>query len=292
MLLEGLRSALSAPRVTFACSGRERLDRLRGRPRLTPCPCQHPPPATSPSSPAPRAGSAPTSREELARRGHELVLVARSADKLAGARRRARAPPRTSYRSTCPTATLAPACSADLEARGLVPQVLVNNAGLLHDRAGAHAATPSGERDLVEVDVMAVVDLCSRFLPGMVQRGRGAVLNVASTAAFQPLPGQAAYGAAKAFVLSYTRSLSGELKGTGVTPTVLCPGPVDTGFGEAAGFSKEEADDALPQIMWLPAAEVARQAVAGMDKGTLVVIPGVANKLGAGVRHPRPRSGC
>ena len=95
---------------------------------------------------------------------------------------------------------------------------------------------------MLEVDVVAVADLCSRFLPGMVERGEGAVLNVASTAAFQPLPGQAGYGAAKAFVLSYTRSISAELKGTGVTATVLCPGPVSTGFGEAAGFTKEEEE--------------------------------------------------
>src|SRR5690242_20906266 len=101
---------------------------------------------------------------------------------------------------------------------------------------------------MVEVDVVAVVDLCSRFLPGMVERGHGAVLNVASTAAFQPLPGQAGYGAGKAFVLSYTQSLVGELRGTGVTATVLCPGPVDTGFGERAGFTREDAKEALPEF--------------------------------------------
>ena len=72
----------------------------------------------------------------------------------------------------------------------------------------------------------AVVDLCSRFVPGMVRRGRGAVLNVASVGAFGPVPGQASYGAAKAFVLSYTQSLGEELRGTGVTAATLCPGPV------------------------------------------------------------------
>ena len=115
------------------------------------------------------------------------------------------------------------------------------------------------------------------------------MLNVASTAAFQPLPGQASYGAAKAFVLSYTRSLSAELKGTGVTATVLCPGPVDTGFGEAAGFTKEEADDALPAFMWVPAPEVAAAAVGGDGQGTLVVIPGAANRAGAAFAHLMPK---
>ena len=123
----------------------------------------------------------------------------------------------------------------------------------------------------------------------MVERGSGAVLNVGSTAAFQPLPGQAAYGAAKAFVLSYTRSISAELKGTGVTATVLCPGPVETGFGQAAGFTEEEANDALPAFLWLPVTDVAKAAVAGMDKGTLVVIPGLANRAGAALAHLMPK---
>ncbi|GAA4118860.1 hypothetical protein GCM10022215_20890 [Nocardioides fonticola] len=143
---------------------------------------------------------------------------------------------------------------------------------------------------MIEVDVVAVADLTSRLLPGMVARGRGAVLNVASTAAFQPLPGQAGYGAGKAFVLSYTQSLAGELRGTGVTATALCPGPVDTGFGERAGFSKQDAEEALPAVMWVDAAEVARQGVAGLERGRLVVIPGVANRVAASIAHVAPRS--
>jgi hypothetical protein len=142
---------------------------------------------------------------------------------------------------------------------------------------------------MIEVDVAAVAELCSRFLPGMVERGDGALLNVASTAAFQPLPGQAAYGAGKAFVLSYTRSLSAELKGSGVSVTVLCPGPVHTGFGEAAGFTKEEAKESLPAFMWVPATDVARAAVEGMEKGTVVVIPGLANRAGAALAHLVPK---
>ena len=224
---------------------------------------------------------------DLSRRGHELVLVARSADKL-----------QALADELGTTAHVVPAdlgdargrarLVADLGSRGLVPQILVNNAGF-STLGPVHRSHPEAELSLVEVDVAAVADLCSRLLPGMVERGTGAVLNVASTAAFQPLPGQAAYGAAKAFVLSYTRSLSAELKGTGVSATVLCPGPVDTGFGEAAGFSKGDAEDALPAFMWVPAADVAKAAVEGMDKGTLVVIPGLANRAGAAFAHLMPK---
>ncbi len=116
------------------------------------------------------------------------------------------------------------------------------------------------------------------------------MLNVASTAAFQPLPGQAGYGAGKVFVLSYTQSLAAELKGTGVTATTLCPGPVETGFGARAGFSDEDAKNALPPVMWVSAEEVARQAVAGLDKGRLVVIPGRANAVAAAISQVTPRT--
>ena len=224
---------------------------------------------------------------DLSRRGHELVLVARSADKL-----QALADELGTAAHVVP-ADLGDAQGrarlvADLGSRGLVPQILVNNAGF-STLGPVHRSDPEAELSLVEVDVAAVADLCSRLLPGMVERGTGAVLNVASTAAFQPLPGQAAYGAAKAFVLSYTRSLSAELKGTGVSATALCPGPVDTGFGEAAGFSKGDAEDALPAFLWVPAADVAQAAVEGMDKGTLVVIPGLANRAGAAFAHLMPK---
>ena len=107
----------------------------------------------------------------------------------------------------------------------------------------------------------------------MVERRRGALLNVASVAGFGPLPGQAAYGAAKAFVVSYTHSLRGELRGTGVSATALCPGPVDTGFGEAAGFSKEEAESTLPQVMWIAADKVAQAGLDGLAAGKAVVVP-------------------
>ena len=213
----------------------------------------------------------------LSRRGYQVVLVARSADRLdelAG--------------GLGPQAHSLPADLSDRSARaglpdrvaalGLIPDILINNAGF--STLGLVAkSVPEQELNLVEVDVAAVVDLCSRFLPGMVDRHRGAVLNVASMAGFGPLPGQAAYGAAKAFVLFYTHSLRGELRGTGVSATALCPGPVDTGFGEAAGFSKEEAEATLPRIMWRPVEQVAQAGIDGLAAGKAVVVPGHVNRV-------------
>jgi short-subunit dehydrogenase len=228
---------------------------------------------------------------ELARRGHRLVLVARSEDKL---RALAEEIAGQGGRADVLTADLADRSTrAGLLDRvaelGLTVDVLVNNAG--YSTLGrVSEADPEAEMLMVEVDVVAVVDLCTRALRGMVERGRGAVLNVASTAAFQPLPGQAGYGAGKAFVLSYTQSLVGELKGSGVTATALCPGPVDTGFGERAGFGKGEAEKALPSVMWVDAGAVARAAVDGLDKGRMVVIPGAVNKVAAAVSQVTPRT--
>jgi short-subunit dehydrogenase len=226
---------------------------------------------------------------QLAGRGHGLTLVARRIDKL-----------QTLAAALEKDGIRVEALAADLSDRGdragllervaglgLTPVILVNNAGL--STLGPVATSdPESEMNMIEVDVMAVADLCSRFLPGMVQRQEGAVLNVASTAAFQPLPGQAGYGAGKAFVLSYTQSLHGELRGTGVTVSVLCPGPVDTGFGETAGFSKEDAEAALPRVMWKTADEVARAGVDGLAAGRLVTIPGAANRAAASAARFTP----
>ncbi|MDP9117611.1 MAG: SDR family NAD(P)-dependent oxidoreductase, partial [Actinomycetota bacterium] len=173
-------------------------------------------------------------------------------------------------------------------ALGLVPDILVNNAGL--STTGSVATSdPQSELNMIEVDVAAVADLCSRFLPGMVERRRGALLNVASTAAFQPLPGQAGYGACKAFVLSYSQSLAGELRGTGVAVTALCPGPVDTAFIETAGFTRQEATSSLPGFMWVSPERVAKTAVDALARGRLLAIPGAANRIGAVLSQHAPR---
>jgi len=227
---------------------------------------------------------------ELHRRGHQVVLVARSAGKLdqLAAELSASGPRAFALVADIEDRGARARLLDDVVALGVTPEVLVNNAGF--STLGPVAASdPQAEIGMLELDVVAVADLCSRFLPGMVERGRGALLNVASTAAFQPLPGQAGYGGAKAFVLSYTQSLAGELRGTGVSATVLCPGPVDTGFGERAGFTKEEAH-VLPKILWQSPAAVAKSGVDGMAHGRMVAIPGAANRAAAVFAQVAPRS--
>ncbi|MGH3724654.1 MAG: SDR family NAD(P)-dependent oxidoreductase [Mycobacterium sp.] len=224
---------------------------------------------------------------EFSRHGYPLVLVARRADRL-----------QVLADSIGPSARV---LSADLSRAadraqlperlaglGLEVDILVNNAGL--STVGPVAESdPVTELNLIDVDVSSVVDLCSRFVPGMVARGHGAVLNVGSVGGFGPLPGQASYGAAKAFVLSYTHALVEELRGTGVSAATLCPGPVKTGFGAAAGISDEDAEAAMPSVMWVDAQTVARTAVDGLAAGKSVIVPGMANRIGAAANHLLPR---
>jgi short-subunit dehydrogenase len=122
----------------------------------------------------------------------------------------------------------------------------------------------------------------------MAERGRGAVLNLGSLIAFQPVPFQATYGATKAFVLSFTDALHEEMRGTGVTVTAVCPGPVRTEFGEAGGFGG--ADDRIPGPLWLDAEKVARDALAAVERGDRVTVPGAGNQLAALWGQHLPRS--
>jgi short-subunit dehydrogenase len=224
---------------------------------------------------------------ELHGRGHHVVLTARRSDLLAGLS------VELGERTSVVPADLSraedrAALPAQVESLGLQIDILVNNAGL-STMGPQHEADAAAELNVIEVDVAAVVDLCVRFTPAMVSRRRGSVLNVASVGAFGPLPGQAVYGAAKAFVLSYTHALRAELRHSGVTASVLCPGPVHTGFGERAGFSDAEAEALLPAPLWVEAADVARDAVDGLEAGRPVIIPGRYNRAAAAVYHLAPR---
>jgi short-subunit dehydrogenase len=228
---------------------------------------------------------------QLAQRGHGVTLVARRegplhelADELHATHGvRAEVAPADLSDEAARDALV-----AEVLGRGLEVDILVNNAGF-STMGAVHRGEATRELSMIRTDVEAVVHLCTALVPAMVQRGRGAVLNVASTAAFQPIPGQAGYAASKAFVLSYTQSLAQELKRTGVTVTALCPGPVETGFAAAAGIDDDVAGSSLPKFMWVSAEAVAAAGVDGLAKGKRVVIPGSANRVLASLAAHAPR---
>jgi uncharacterized protein len=223
---------------------------------------------------------------ELSRRGYAVTLVARREDRLQelatelgdGAE----------VHAADVTDANARAGLADaLAARGIRVDVLVNNAGF----STSGPFTQSDRRrelDMIRTNVEAVVDFCALFAPAMAERGSGAILNLASTAAFQPLPMQAGYAATKAFVLSFTEALHAELRGDGVSVTALCPGPVKTEFAEVANL--EAAEGAMPGFLWDGPEEVAKAGIDGLARGKRVVIPGLLNRAGAIGGQHAPRS--
>lgn len=226
---------------------------------------------------------------ELAARGHGVTLVARREDRLRQLADELSGPVRVEV-IACDVAD--PAARADLfgevERRGLTVDILVNNAGL--GTVGPVVdSTPEAEIAQVRVNVEAVIDLSTRAVQQMVARGRGAILNVGSTAGFQPFPGQSGYAATKAFVRSYTDGLRGELAGTGVTVTALHPGPVRTEFLSVAGMDERTFADAFPKFMWLESRAVAKAGIDALADGRGSVIPGVQNAIPAKIFEFLPR---
>src|SRR5206468_12087834 len=174
---------------------------------------------------------------------------------------------------------------ADVEAHGETVDVLVNNAGF--GLIGRFAELDAKrQRQMIDLNVGALTDLCRAVVPGMIERKSGAILNVASTAGFQPGPNMAVYFATKAFVLSLSEALHEELKPHGVKVSCLCPGPTRTEFGEVAGFGGNVAFDRLA----MSAAEVVEIGLKGLDANKAVVIAGVVHKLGAVATRLAPRS--
>lgn len=162
-----------------------------------------------------------------------------------------------------------------LEAEGVQVDVLVNNAG--YAGYGAFAEMDARmELDMIQVNIMALTALTKAVLPGMLARDSGRILNVASTAAFQPGPLMAVYYATKAYVLSFSEALANETQGTGVTITCLCPGPTKTGFQERA---KMEESKLVKGKEIMDSLTVARAGYEGLHEGRAVVIPGFMNKM-------------
>ena len=226
---------------------------------------------------------------ELADRGHGVTLVARREDKLRDLAAELAGRVRVEV-ITCDVAD--PAARADLfdevDRRGLTADILVNNAGI--GTIGSVAkSTVADEIAQVRVNVEAVIDLTTRAVQQMVPRGRGAILNVGSTAGYQPFPGQVGYSATKAFVKNYTEGLRGELAGTGVTVALLCPGPVRTEFLQNAGMDERTFADAFPKFMWMPSREVARIGVDALERDRGTVIAGLPNRISTRLFQFMPR---
>jgi short-subunit dehydrogenase len=171
-----------------------------------------------------------------------------------------------------------------VEAEGLAIETLINNAGF--GLSGRFASQPpERQREMIDLNVRTLTELTRLVLPAMLERGHGAILNVASTAAFQPGPNMAVYYATKAFVLSVTEALHQELKGTGIKVSALCPGPTATEFFEVA-----EVNSPMMKRMSADAASVVAAGLKGLDRNKAIVIPGLTNKIGAQGSRLLPRA--
>lgn len=221
----------------------------------------------------------------LARRGHDVVLVARRLDRLS----------KLAGELSAAHRIVADVLEADLaQAEGVARveervraepfDLVVNNAGF--GTYGPFIELPL-EREVEELDVnvRALLRLSHAALRAMAPRRKGAIINVASMAAFQPIPYNATYAATKAFVLHFSEALHEEAKEHGVTVTCLCPGPVRTEFQEVSGLDVET----VPAIAWTSVDAVVEAALAGAQRGQAIVVPGAFNRVGAAGTRLIPR---
>ena len=220
---------------------------------------------------------------QLSKKGQRLVLAARRKDRLdalATELGNARAVAIDLSRPGAVRTLLDDLRNADEQV-----EILINNAGFgLRGRFVELDA--SREREMIDLNIGTLTDLCRAIAPQMVEQKSGAILNVASTAAFQPGPNMAVYFATKAYVLSFTEALHEELKPHGVKVSALCPGPTRTEFGEVAGIKTLGQFDRLA----MESEPVVRAGLEGLESNEAVVIPGATNKIGAWSTRLAPRS--
>ena len=220
---------------------------------------------------------------QLSGKGHRLVLAARRKDRLDALVSELGNARAVEIDLSEPEATAA--LMRDLEKTGEQVDILVNNAGF--GLRGPFAELDAArQREMIDLNCGALTELCRAVAPAMVERRSGAILNVASTAAFQPGPWMGVYFATKAFVLSFTEALHEELKPYGVEVSALCPGPTRTEFGAVAGIQSLGQFDRLS----MEAGPVVRAGLDGLDKNRAVVIPGTTNRIGAWSTRFAPRS--
>ena len=220
---------------------------------------------------------------QCVKRGEEVILVARRKDrlnKLAAELGKAHV-----IAADLSKPKAAEKLLAEVASRGLWVRTLINNAGFgLRGRFDALAL--DRQLEMIDLNIRSLTNLAFVALDGMRSHGGGAILNVASTAAFQPGPNMAVYFATKAYVLSFTEALHEEWKGRGIKVSSLCPGPTRTEFGDVAGIKTLGSFDRLA----MEAEPVVRAGLEALDRNQAVVIPGVPNKIGAWSTRLAPRS--
>lgn len=220
---------------------------------------------------------------QLSRRGDRLVLAARREDRLEELSAKLGNARAVSIDLSAPGATAK--LMADVEMNGEEVDLLINNAGF-GLRGYFAEQDPERLREMINLNCGALAELCRAVLPQMIERRSGGILNVASTAAFQPGPGMAVYYATKAFVLSFSEALHEEVKDHKVRVIALCPGPTRTEFGDVAGFSESSA---LARLS-MDAGPVVRKGLAALDVNRAVIVTGALNRAIAFSTRLAPRS--
>jgi short-subunit dehydrogenase len=221
--------------------------------------------------------------KQLSGRGYEVILVARRAERL---EQLASELPGPTHVIPCDLANDAASLPGKVAELGLQVDVLVNNAGF-----GTHGRfaeiDPERDAEQVRLNCEAVVRLTHAFLPGMLERGRGGVITVASTAGMQPIPYETTYSASKAFARTFSDALSGELRGTGVRALSVNPGPVPTEWQQVAGYEP----DYLPSVPGkISAEQVASESLRAFERGRHTLIPGFVIRWFVRINKPAPAS--
>jgi uncharacterized protein len=218
---------------------------------------------------------------QLAPRARALVLVARRAQRLNELRdelrdRNAQLIVHTRVVDLCDKSQIDELVRW-LEQNKIEIDFLINNAGL-GDYGTVATSDPERDDRIIQVNIAALTFLTRQLLPQMIERRRGAILSVSSSAGFLPIPGMAVYAASKAFVNSFTEALRAELANSGVTVTALCPGPVHTEFGEVAKRPGHDPERG-PEFTYVSVAQIARDALAAIESDKPVIIPGAVMKF-------------
>jgi short-subunit dehydrogenase len=219
---------------------------------------------------------------QLAGRARSLVLVARRIDRLEELRDEL-AKKHPNLNVHCRPADLARSSEVQelirwIQTENITVDFLINNAGL-GDRGAFATATPDRIAEILGVNIVALTTLTRALLPAMIQRKRGAILNVSSTAGFLPIRSLAVYAASKAYVTSFSEAIRAETRKTGIVVTAVCPGPVATEFSAVAQRPFEKPQTASPGFVHVPVEEVARAALAGIENNKPVVVPGLIMKI-------------